>query len=402
MCGLLAATVSTESQASALETRTAAPSFITSFSPSDIAKIDAAAEQTLGNQITGVVISVSDPARGTLLKAYGKAARDGRQMTPDVHYRTASVTKALTAQAILRLADQGKLSLNDTIGKYVADFPNGNKITLRELLGMRGGVYNYTDDAAFLDHYARNPLWPGWKPDDAVKIMKRHAKDFRPPNTKTVYSDSEYILLGAVIEKVAKQPADVYIGKTIRDLGLKNTTFPATDVNLPLPFANGYWYTPPDGSPLPLCPTVGPSTSPPSSPSGSDCQVDMTRDNPQVPWTAGAVVSTVSDMTVLAPELATGAGLKPATAKERRQWTSMSNPGSSVPLEYGLGLMRVGDWIGHDGAIFGYSTMVFYLPSQKSTVVVMANASNAESVTALDLWGKVVTQLYPDTLSIRR
>ncbi|MFI5829235.1 serine hydrolase domain-containing protein [Streptomyces sp. NPDC051578] len=400
-CGLFTATVCVESQAAALEVRGAPASFISQFSPSDIAKIDAAAGQSLGHQITGVVVSVSDPARGTLLKAYGKAAAGGRRMTPDVHYRTASVTKALTAQAILRLGDQGKLSLSDTIRKYVADFPNGSKITLHDLLGMRGGVYNYTDDAQFLGQYAKNPLWPGWTPDDAVKIMKRHAEDFRPHGTKTVYSDSEYILLGVVIQKVTGQPADVYISRTIQDLGLKNTTFPATDVNLPRPYSNGYWYTPPAGSPLPLCPTAGPSTNSPS-PSGSDCHVDMTRGNPQVPWTAGAVVSTVSDMTRLAPELATGAGLKPATAKERQEWTSMSNPGSDVPLEYGLGLMRIGDWIGHDGAIFGYSTMVFYLPSRKSSVVVMANASNAESVTALDLWGKVVTQLYPDTLSGRR
>ncbi|MFE0679094.1 serine hydrolase domain-containing protein [Streptomyces sp. NPDC058867] len=372
------------------------PSASPAFTPGQIAKIDSAAEATLDDQISGVVVSVSDPERGTILKAYGDAQRGGSPMTPDVHYRVASVTKTFTAHAVLQLVDQGELSLQDPIEEYVPGLPNGERITIRDLLGMRGGVYDYVNDPAFIDQYAKDPLWPGWKVEDAVDIMKAHADEFRTPDTKTVYSNSEYVLLGLVVEKVTGQPVDTYINNTAGDLGLKETTFPTTRTSLPSPYANGYWYYPPKGTPpKPSCTTDTPSPGATGA-SLPRCGRDVTRSNPLVPWTAGAVVSTVPDMTEYAAQLATGVGLKPRTAKLRQDWTSLSNEG--IRLQYGLGVMRVGDWVGHDGAIFGYSDMVFYLPSKKATVVVMTNASDAEAVTSTPLWGEIVKELYPGSL----
>jgi D-alanyl-D-alanine carboxypeptidase len=108
------------------------------------------------------------------------------------------------------------------------------------------------------------------------------------------------------------------------------------------------------------------------------------------------VISTVPDMTRYAAILANGEGLTPDMAAQRQDWTPLSNSG--VRLQYGLGITQLGDWVGHDGSIFGYSDLVFYLPEQKATVVVMANAANGESVPAQALWGEVVKLMYPDSL----
>jgi D-alanyl-D-alanine carboxypeptidase len=119
----------------------------------------------------------------------------------------------------------------------------------------------------------------------------------------------------------------------------------------------------------------------------------VTRSNPEVPFTAGALVSTVPDMTRWARELADGAGLSPATARLRQQWTPLSGTAS-----YGLGVIRFGGWVGHDGSILGYSDMVFHLPSRNATVVVMTNAADGDDVTASPLWIEIVQLLYPGSL----
>ena len=111
--------------------------------------------------------------------------------------------------------------------------------------------------------------------------------------------------------------------------------------------------------------------------------------------TAGAMVSTVPDMTRYAAQLATGAGLSPETAAARQAFTPLTSTG--IRLQYGLGVTQLGDWVGHDGSIFGYSNMVWYLPREGATVVVAGNVADAMSVPSQALWGEVVKILYPDT-----
>ena len=104
----------------------------------------------------------------------------------------------------------------------------------------------------------------------------------------------------------------------------------------------------------------------------------------------------ISDMARYAPLLATGAGLSPATAAQRQAWTPLTTSG--VRLQYGLGITQLGDWVGHDGSIFGYSTIVFHLPGRGATVVVAGNAADETAVPSQALWGEIVKILYPDTL----
>ncbi len=121
----------------------AAPPPAAPLDPDLATQVDDLARAALTNGVTGAVVGISDPVRGNYLQAYGTADTAGTPMTTDVHYRIASVTKTLTAQAVLRLAEQGRLSLDDPLEKYVPDIPYGDEITVQHLLGMRGGVYNF-------------------------------------------------------------------------------------------------------------------------------------------------------------------------------------------------------------------------------------------------------------------
>ena len=351
--------------------------------PDVISRIDRLGAAALGGGITGAVVSVVDPSRGTLLKAYGVADTAGTPMAPDMHYRIASVSKTFTADAVLELAGQGRLSLDDPLARYVPDIPNGDQITVRDLLGMRGGVYDFTADPGFGARYDADPTLPGWTPDDVLQIVRARPDKAVAPRTRTVYSNSEYVLLGYILEKAAGRTAPNHLTDLARRLDLPNTSFP-TDLALPPPFSRGYIT---GGQPA----TPAGPTAPAAAPR------DGTASNPLVPWTAGAMISTVADMTRYAPMLATGAGLPPQVAAERQTWTPLTTTG--VRLQYGLGITQLGDWVGHDGSIFGYSDMVFYLPARKATVVVMVNAADGDEVPAQALWGDLVKLLYPDSLT---
>ncbi len=257
----------------------------------------------------------------------------GLAVTPNMHYRIASVSKTFTADAVLHLAQQGKLSLSAHISKYVSSIPYGNEITIRDLLAMRGGVYDFTSDAGFARRYADNPRLPGWTPSDVLKIIRANKGKAKAPNRTTVYSDSAYVLLGYVIQKASGESARRYITSLIGQLGLRNTSFPTGD-RLPTPFVHGY---------------VGPDSM-----TGLPAATDVTLSNALVPWTAGAVVSTVPDMLTYAGELGTGKGLSPRLWKLRRTWTPLTDTGPK--LQYGLGMTQLGKWIGHDGSIFATAT----------------------------------------------
>jgi D-alanyl-D-alanine carboxypeptidase len=240
-------------------------------------QIDQLAAAVLGNGITGAIVSVADPAHGTHLKAYGTADAAGTPMTVDMHYRIASVTKTFTAQAVLELAGQGKLSLDDPLARFVPDIPHGAAITVRDLLGLRGGVYDFATDPDVLARYLVDPTMPGWRPDDALQVIRARPDKARTPKTDTVYSNSEYLLLGYIIERASGQPAPDYLTGLIERMGLPATSFP-TDTALPTPFTRGYLV----------------ADKPPAAAASPR---DVTASNPLVPWAAGALTSTVPDMT---------------------------------------------------------------------------------------------------------
>src|SRR2546423_3768156 len=210
--------------------------------------IDKAALQTLVDTtarellIPGAVVLLRSP-RGEFTVSYGTTLL-GADSPPsgDTHFRIASNTKTMTAAVIMLLAQEDKLRLDDPVSKYVPDVPNGDKITITELLNMRSGLYTYDDDPDFWAVLERDPT-KVWTPAEVLAIAFTHSPYF-PPGTDFHYSNTTYALLGLIAEKIDGKPlAQIMHDRLFGPLGLKNTMLPAITSNtLPEPYSHGYLY----------------------------------------------------------------------------------------------------------------------------------------------------------------
>ena len=192
--------------------------------------------------VPGAVVLLRTP-QGEFIVTYG-TTRLGAKTTPraDTHFRIASNTKTMTAAVIMQLAQEGKLSLNEPILKYIPSVPNGDHITIAELLEMRSGLYNYTDAPEFFATLDRDPT-KVWTPEELLAIAFKHPPNF-PPGTAYQYCNTNYALLGLVAEQVDGRPlARAMQDRLFGPLGLRNTVLPASTSNaIPKPYSHGYLY----------------------------------------------------------------------------------------------------------------------------------------------------------------
>ena len=152
-------------------------------------------------------ILVMQKGKAIYKKSFGMADREWNiPNTADAKFRIGSVTKQFTAACILLLAEQGKLSVDDQLSKYIPDYPKGDSITIHMLLNHTSGIKNYTDLPEFWPK-AILPL----STDSMIALFKNKPLDFAP-GTKWNYSNSGYFLLGVIVEKVSsKKTNGVYL-----------------------------------------------------------------------------------------------------------------------------------------------------------------------------------------------
>ncbi len=322
-----------------------------SFSQDQQAQFDQILSDVMAKYgVPGAIVGLWIPGQGDWVVARGVADLS-TGAAPDVadKMRMGSITKTVTATVVLQLADEGKLGLDDALSKYEPWVPNSDNITIREILNMTSGLYNYTNDGAFWDQLLANPL-TAWTPRQIVDIAIAHPPDFAP-GTDYEYSNTNYILLGMVIEQVTGNSADQEIQTRIIDrLGLKDTSFPEVP-EMPSPHMEGYMF-------------------------GADNTVtdlnqleDITILTPTGYWTAGAMITTVSDLKVWVQALAGGTLLSPAMQQQRLTYVPAGNP------TYGLGIMPVSgtNFLGHSGEVLGFNSSAYTDPTTGNTVVVLIN-----------------------------
>jgi D-alanyl-D-alanine carboxypeptidase len=306
----------------------------------------------------GVVAAVQTP-RYTWVRALGVRNRTTKKpMTPEVHHRIGSVTKTFTATLLLKAADKGLLSLDDTIDQYVKGVPNGDEITLRQMSNMTSGIASYTENKQWQKEFLSDPRRV-WKPKELARIGIKDSPLFEP-GTEWFYSNTNYVLLGLVLEQVTDKPiGKLYQKEIIKPLHLKETSFPGADSALPKPYAHGYTL---------------------QGKSSGQKPIDSTHWSPSTAWTAGAMISTVDDLLVYGRALGTGKGLLPPKTQSERLHSFVSDvpPLNQPPLKgdlaYGIGLGKDHGWIGHNGEIPGYNTYLFYHPDLDAVVVVEVNS----------------------------
>ena len=283
-------------------------------------------------------------------------------MTPEVHHRIGSVTKTFTSTLLLQAADEGLLSLDDTIDNYVKGVPNGDKITLRQMADMTSGIASYTEDKQWVKEWLSDPT-KVWAPEELARTGIKKSPLFEP-GTEWFYSNTNYVLLGLVLEKVTGKPiGDLYREQIIDPLGLENTSFPKpADSSIPEPHAQGYTLQ--------------------GKSSGAQ-PVEATDWSPSEAWTAGMMISTVEDMLVYGRALGTGKGLLSPKQQSERLDSFVSDvpPLNQPPLKgdlaYGIGLGET-TVVGHNGEIPGYNTYLFYHPNIDVVVAVEVNSESPQ------------------------
>lgn len=318
----------------------------------------------------GALVGVWYPGRGTWLHAAGIGdLATAAPMAVDDHVRIASITKTFVATVILQLVEEGAFALDDRLESFIPGIPNGTKITLRQVLAMDAGIYDFVQDPVIAVDYNADPLH-AFTPEDALKIIRASTPDF-PPGEKVQYSNSNYILLGMIIEQVTGQSAGDAIAKRILTLlGMTKTSF-ATTPDLPAPYAHGY-----------------------TAEAAGNAIRDVTRSNPDVPWTSGAIISTLADLRIWAKALATGTLLSPSMQRERLTWGTIE----AKPLEvaYGLGILKINGLLGHNGGILGYSSWMVHAPEEDATVIVVTNRGGNEGGTSDPIFIQLVSLLFPN------
>jgi D-alanyl-D-alanine carboxypeptidase len=335
-------------------------------------QLAAIVETALAESYTpGALVGVWFPGRGTWTMAAGIGdLATAAPMRLDDHFRIASTTKTFTATVVLQLVEEGRLSLDDRLGRFITGIPNGDEITIRQLLGMSAGIYNFIHDPLIAVDYVADPLLP-FTPERVVEIVRAHGEADFPPDAEVVYSDTNYVLLGLIVEQVTGRSVAAEITDRIfLPLGLTGTSYPATP-EMPAPYAHGYLAEQP-GDPL----------------------RDVTRSTPAVPAAAGAIISTVADLKTWAEALATGALLGPSLQAERLAF----RPFSQWPLSYGLGILEGYGFLGHSGGIFGYSSWMLYDPATQATLVMMTNRASTEGGTVNPILDGILHLLFPGRL----
>ncbi|HNP22066.1 MAG TPA: serine hydrolase [Panacibacter sp.] len=180
-------------------------------------------------QFSGTVLVMSHN-KPLLEKGYGLADYEWNiSNIPQSKFRIGSITKQFTAAAILQLEEQGKLSTDDKLSKYIPGYPKGDSVTLHMLLNHTSGIANYTDLPEF-EGVARQ----SWTKDSMISFFKNKPYNFSP-GSKWAYSNSGFFLLGYIIEKVSGQSYNDYLRQHILDkINMTNTGIDNLDTILPM------------------------------------------------------------------------------------------------------------------------------------------------------------------------
>ena len=288
--------------------------------------------------LPGTMVLLRTP-QGEFVFGYGATELGGS--TPpraDTHFRIASNTKTMTAAVIVLLAQEGKLRFDDPVSKYVSGVPNGDSITISELLKMRSGLFNYTSAPELAESLDHDPARV-WTTDELLAIAFKHPPVFAP-GTKYNYCNTDYALLGLIADKVeGASLARIFQDRLFGPLGMKDTLLPASTSNtIAAPYAHGYLY---GSSSYALADAPYPAELIAAARAGTLKPNDDTGQNPSYALAAGGVISTADDLAIWMRALVGG---KILDADYQRQWLDSPEPEDpSKPLgqKYGYGIREL-------------------------------------------------------------
>jgi D-alanyl-D-alanine carboxypeptidase len=288
------------------------------------------------------VLSIRDGETTTAVAGNTNAAGD--PIVADTPFRVGSISKPFVATMVMQLVDEGSVDLDEALSTYLPNTPIGGDVPIRMLLNHSSGLRNYTDQSAFIPDVFedRNRVFT---PDEILAWVENAVTD--EPGQHFAYSNTNYILLGQLIESVTGTDLDTALRQRISEpLGLEATRFATVETANPARLAA------------------------PWSPAVFDGDSDAAYDSiASSAWAAGSLTSTTSELATFFDALFTGKLVSPAALAE------MTGAG---PDGYGLGLGVLDHqsgtrFYGHGGAIPGYTSFAAFDPSTGDTLVVLTN-----------------------------
>lgn len=301
-----------------------------------------------------LAVAVTNPACGTRTVV----AAEGAAPANDALYRVGSVTKTYVAATVLGLEREGKLSLSDAVSKYVDGFPALDTITIGQLANHTSGLFNFTEDPDFgaLRKQKRSPR--------AIVEVALSKPPYFEPGQGFHYSNTNYTLLGMVIEKASGQKVSAAIRtRVLEPLSLARTFFDGEET-LPEPLVPGF----------------------------DTRKRDVTSaEDPSEPWAAGAMVASPSDVSRFHHALFGGSFLD---ATSQQKLTASPVPTGGASTSYGIAVFIVGPartrglgpTLGHGGDIEGFHTESIHFVDHKTTVSAVVNQDGANpSLAVLDV-----------------
>lgn len=313
------------------------------------AKVNAVLEPVYKPDTPGAAVIVVKDGQTVFRKAYGIASLEfAVTLKPEMVFRLASITKQFTATAIMMLVDQHKLSVNDDITKFVPNYPTGGKkITVENLLTHSSGIKDYSEI-----------LWPqrmcqDFDIENLIEVFENEGLSFTP-GTREAYSNSNYVLLGAIIERVSgKSYADFIEENIFKVLGMNHSFYERPQRIIPNR-VSGYA-------------------------KGRDGFVNAPFISVTQLYAAGALMSSVDDLELWDAALSSDK-LISSTSKQRMFLPHQLSDGTSGTYGYGWNIEQLEGHLlaAHGGGINGFSNYVLRMPQDHLYIAILSNDRTAE------------------------
>jgi D-alanyl-D-alanine carboxypeptidase len=327
--------------------------------PSPAQKLQRELDGLVATGIPGAILLVRDRDRTVRLTSGVARISPSEPMRAGDRFRVGSITKSFVSAVVLQLVGEGKLALSDSLEHWLPGaIPNGAAITIRQLLNHTSGIYNYTEDPALVNAFLTGNFDRDWTPQQLVALAAAHRPLFQP-GTAWSYSNTNFILLGLIVEKAAGTSlAEGFRARVFEPLGLDGTSLPSASA-IDGQHAHGYEVF-------------------------AGRRRDVTLFHPSWSWAAGAIVSTADDLAdfyraVLHGELVT----------RHLVWRMESTVSVGTGDGYGLGLASTSlpcsiVW-GHNGAVPGFLTLALSSGNGVRQVVLSLNSTNLSTQAVTEL-----------------
>ena len=322
----------------------ATPALAQDFTPAETAHIDRIVNEALTSTgVPSASIAVVRDGRIVLARAYGRQSPVIATATPDALYPIASISKQFTAAAILILRDQGRLSLDDHVSKYITGITGGDRITIRQLLSHTAGLQDY-----WPQDYSFAAMEHAVTPQQIVDRWAHKPLDFEP-GTQWQYSNTGYVVAGMIVERVSGQPLLAFLQSHVfAPLGMHPVD---QDLAVGAGFPIGYRRN-----------ALGPVR--PETPAGRGWL-----------YAAGELAMTASDLARW------DIARIDRTLLPARDWAEQETPvilANGVSSNYGLGValrdMNGRHAVRHSGEAVGFLSNNIVFPHEREAIVVLVNA----------------------------